>query len=158
MSEESLYREVKCPQCGGTHLAGASFCPHCGHVKGGGWFEKISNTFRSGEPSSGLPSHSGVTLRILMSAALGLYFMYVGIAHESPQGIVAGLLLFFFAVRSWFSPSKPSPSSINGPGTHEKADVPPENLLENKFYCENCSAQVPSEALECPNCGMKFGG
>ena len=158
MTGEDLYREVQCPRCGGKRLAVASFCPHCGYVPGDSWFEKISKAFRTSEPAGAISSNRKLTGPMLVSIVVGVYFLYLGITEGSFQAIVVGILSFYFALRSWFAPPKPSHGASNGSSPSSGVEELRDNPLENKFFCENCGTQVSRDAIQCPKCGRQFAG
>ncbi len=95
---------------------------------------------------------------ILLAILVGGYFLYVAIERESIQGFIIALLSLVFALRTFFSRSSASSSSTGDdhPAVHEE-NLPADDVLNDKFYCENCGTRVAADAAECPKCGMKFG-
>lgn len=156
MNEEDLYRETQCPRCGGTVLVVASFCPHCGFVFKGSWFEKISKFFRTTDKSAISSPLGRSILPTLISAAIGTYLIYLGVVHESFEMIVGGIFFIYAAVRSRFSPSRPGGGRSLIESTSEKPSSLPQGPVTERLTCENCGAEVASDAVQCPKCGMKF--
>lgn len=81
------------------------------------------------------------------------YLVYTAIEKSSVQSLIMALLVLFAVLQSWLT-AKKKPT-----GDHQEAEVQKEEspVPSDKFFCENCSAQVDANATQCPKCGMKFG-
>ncbi|MEX2115653.1 MAG: zinc ribbon domain-containing protein [Bacteroidota bacterium] len=155
MTGEDLYIEEQCTQCGQKKLKNASFCPHCGYVKKKGWLDTLGEVFGRGKATDGsVGGLKGPTVSMMIGMLFAGYLVYSAIEKNSVQSFIMALLVLFAVLQSWYSGRKKTrnPDRQAGVEGAEESD-----LLENKFFCENCSTRVDAEALECPKCGMKFG-
>ena len=155
MAGEDLYIEEQCTQCGQKKLKNATFCPHCGYVKKKRWFDSLGEVFGRGEASresgGGL---KGPTVSMMIGVLFAGYLVYSAIEKNSVQSLIMALLVLFAVLQSWLSGKKKKQGVDRRPGSEKVEEL---DTLENKFFCENCSAQVEADATLCPKCGMKFG-
>ncbi|MBI2618967.1 MAG: hypothetical protein HYW57_02695 [Ignavibacteriales bacterium] len=137
-------------------LKTASFCPHCGHIEKEHWWDRIRDRFQGDGSTSGARPTQAALVSTLMGLAIASYFLYTAIQKESIQSLILAVLTFIFVLRSWFAARKRKEDSESDESTTTHV-FDAEEILENKFYCENCGARVDQDADQCPKCGMKFG-
>jgi RNA polymerase subunit RPABC4/transcription elongation factor Spt4 len=154
LTGEDLYIEEQCRQCGQKKLKNASFCPHCGYVKQKSWFDSLGEIFGRGGVSEGTGGGlKGPTVPTIIGILFAGYLVYSAIEKNSVQSLIMALLVLFAVLQSWLSGKKKSVADKEpGGASVEESTVP-----KDKFFCENCSAQVDADARQCPKCGMKFG-
>jgi ribosomal protein L40E len=152
---EDLHAEVACPRCGGMIMKVATFCPHCGYVARKSFWEKIRENFggASGTPKATSPN-SSATISALFGLLISVFFFYQAYTKASIQSLIIGILTLVMTLRAWFAGRQPATVDEPNPESHTADDNTP---FAQKFFCENCSAQVPVDATACPKCGMEFG-
>lgn len=162
MSNQDLYAEQTCPRCGGTFHKVSSFCPHCGYVKAESWWDKLLGVFRSTTSVEPSKPTSAAVVSTLVGLVLAGFFLYQALQRDSIQSWLLAVFSFIMALRAWFSTrSRTAPvdrkdhTDLPDLDEAEGSDSSP---IPQRFFCENCGAEVPDDATTCPKCGMKFDG
>lgn len=158
MNASDLYKEEPCRRCGQNVLKTASFCPYCGHVKSKSWVERLGEMFGGGEEKpAGRSGSSGLSVPTLLGLAFAGYMVYTAIDKGSVQSIIMAVLVLFAVLQSWYAQKRKAEQAEKGETPAGSGSSEPSSIPEDKFFCENCGAEVPADASRCPKCGHEFG-